>query len=257
MNNGYLSGWIKMFRTMQQWEYYKNSHMVHLMLHLCMTANIEEKMWRGVTIRRGQRLASKRELSLETGIKYETIKTTLRRLQECGSITIQSTNAYSIITINNYESYQGENFETPQQLPNRTPNVLPNWTPNVLPTTKELKNIIISHSHTPRTREGGLNEEIEDAWLASAISNRTWIEAVMMRHHLTEEMMQAKWKEFVLDCQASNKQHHSERDVQEHYNRWLTINLQNKYEYNKKSGLERRRSHEVSHTGTEDYTETF
>ena len=98
-----------------EWEWYQDSHMVHLFLHLLLTANHKPQRWKGMTVERGQLITGRLALSEATGISEQTCRTCLERLKSTGSISIRSTNRYSLITINNYERYQ--DFTSPVNQP--------------------------------------------------------------------------------------------------------------------------------------------
>ena len=108
-------GFIKVYRCLMEWEWYHDSHMVHLFLHLLLTANHKPQRWKGMTVERGQLITGRLALSEATGISEQTCRTCLERLKSTGSISIRSTNRYSLITINNYERYQ--DFTSPVNQP--------------------------------------------------------------------------------------------------------------------------------------------
>jgi hypothetical protein len=101
-----MEGWISIHRKLLQWEWYTNSNMVHLALHLLLKANHSPASWRGIKLQRGQLVTGRNQLSLETGISPQVIRSCLRRLKDVHFLTIQPTNRYSIITISKYDDYQ-------------------------------------------------------------------------------------------------------------------------------------------------------
>lgn len=110
-----MDGWIKTYRKLVKWEWYKDSAMVHLFIHLLITANYREEKWRGILIKRGQLITSRKMLSNQTGISEQSIRTCLERLKSTNEITIKSTNRNSIITVCNYDNYQCMENEANQQ----------------------------------------------------------------------------------------------------------------------------------------------
>ena len=48
------TGWIKLFRRFTEWEWYKNTNVKIVYLHLILMANPKEKQWQGMKIKRGQ-----------------------------------------------------------------------------------------------------------------------------------------------------------------------------------------------------------
>ena len=99
-------GWIKMHRKLLEWEWYTDSKIVHLFVHLLLKANHKDSKYRGMIIKRGQLITGRKLLSIETGMSERNIRTCLDRLKTTNELTIKATNKYSIVTICNYEIYQ-------------------------------------------------------------------------------------------------------------------------------------------------------
>lgn len=100
------NGWIMLHRKIRDWEWYQDSIMLHLFIHLLLSANHEKGRWRGVEVQRGQLVTGRNSLNRETGITETPLRSRLKKLEDSGEITIQPTNKYSIITIVNYDLYQ-------------------------------------------------------------------------------------------------------------------------------------------------------
>lgn len=110
-----FDGWVKTHRKMMSWEWYQDSQMVHLMIHLIMKANSRDKEWRGMPVKRGQIITGRKVLSAETGISEQSIRTCLNRLKKSREISIKPTSKFSVITICNYEEYQISKKQINQQ----------------------------------------------------------------------------------------------------------------------------------------------
>jgi hypothetical protein len=106
LKNGKMEGWIKLHRKFMTWEWYVRSEMVHIFIHLLLSANHESKKYQGIDIKRGQFLTSLDRLKNETGISKQRLRTILERMRRTGEINTQSNTRFTIITICNYESYQ-------------------------------------------------------------------------------------------------------------------------------------------------------
>ena len=52
-------GYVKVFRSFLDWEWFQKPEMVQLWLYLLLKANHREKEWQGRTIRRGQLFAGR------------------------------------------------------------------------------------------------------------------------------------------------------------------------------------------------------
>lgn len=99
-------GFIKIWRKFLKWEWYADSDMKAVFLHLVLTANYKDTKWRGLKIKRGQVVTGRKKLSKDLKISEQTIRTCLSRLKSTNEITIKSTNRFSIITICNYKTFQ-------------------------------------------------------------------------------------------------------------------------------------------------------
>ena len=107
-------GFIKLFRIFKEWEWYDKSEMVHLFIHLLLTANHKPKQWRGLSIGRGQVVTGRLRLAKTLNFSEQTLRSCLNRLKSTNEVTIKSTNKYSIITLCNYNRYQDTKNEINQ-----------------------------------------------------------------------------------------------------------------------------------------------
>lgn len=99
-------GWIKIHRRLLDWEWYSDTNMVRLFLHLLLKANSSDRRWQGREVPRGSLVTSRATLEAETGISQKTIRTCLARLIATGEIEVEATNRFSLVTICNFDNYQ-------------------------------------------------------------------------------------------------------------------------------------------------------
>lgn len=114
-------GWIKLHRSIVDWEWFDDANTLSLWIHLLLKANYKDSTWHGIEIKRGSMVAGRIELSKMTGISEQSIRTSLAKLKSTNNITIKSTNKYSVISINNYNLYQDTNQLDNQQLTSNQP----------------------------------------------------------------------------------------------------------------------------------------
>lgn len=110
-------GYIRLYRSLLNWEWYTDSNTKDLFIHLLLTANYEPKKWRGITVERGQRVYSRATLSKELRMSEQCVRTALNHLISTGEVTNQTTPQYSIVTIKNYDNYQQVTSETTNSQP--------------------------------------------------------------------------------------------------------------------------------------------
>jgi len=137
-----MEGWIKLHRRFSKWEWYQDSAMKNIFIHLLTHANHKPGKWRGHKIGRGQLITGRKKLSQDTGLSEQNIRTCLSKLEKTGEINQQSNQQYTLITLCNYDTYQVDventNQQSNQQLTNNQPTTNQQLTTNK--NNKELKN---------------------------------------------------------------------------------------------------------------------
>jgi hypothetical protein len=128
-------GYIKTYRKILEWQWFKSSETVHLFLYLLAKANFKDSCFMGHEIKRGDLVFGRQIASVDTGISERTIRTCLARLEQTNEITRKSTSKFSVITICNYETYQSEEEKIDQRSTSNRPAIDQQST-----TSKEFKN---------------------------------------------------------------------------------------------------------------------
>lgn len=100
-------GFIKLHRRMLEWGWYDDANTMRLFIHLLLTANYKDGVYRGREIKRGQCVFGRKSVSKALGISEQSLRTSLRRLESTSEITTESTNQFTVVTIANYDLYQG------------------------------------------------------------------------------------------------------------------------------------------------------
>lgn len=100
------SGYVRLYRSLLNWEWYTDTNTKAVFLHLILTANWEPKKWRGITIERGQRVFSYAKLAAEIRLSVQSVRTAINHLKSTGEITCSGTAEYSVVTVKNYDFYQ-------------------------------------------------------------------------------------------------------------------------------------------------------
>ena len=140
-----MKGWVKIYRDLQEWEWYTKPEMVHLYIHLLLSANHSVAKWQGSTIKRGQMVTSVAQLAQKTGLSVQTTRTCLNRLKSTNEITIETTKAYTVITICNYSRYIDKEPKSNKQS-NKQPTNSQQSANKRLTTNKNDKNDIYTHT---------------------------------------------------------------------------------------------------------------
>lgn len=101
-------GYIRLHRSMLNWEWYDDINVKVLFLHCLLKANYEEKEWHGISIPKGSFVTSYSSLSSETGLTYRQVRFALDKLKLTGEVAHKGQSQYSIITVKNWNDYQIE-----------------------------------------------------------------------------------------------------------------------------------------------------
>lgn len=101
-----MAGFIKLYRTLKDWGWYKDSNTKAVFIHLLLKANFTPKFDKETFIDRGQLPCGRKQLSFELGISEQQVRTALKHLTSTNEITIKTNPRGSIITVNNYDLYQ-------------------------------------------------------------------------------------------------------------------------------------------------------
>ena len=143
-------GYIKLYRKMKKWGWYKDQNTKDVFLHLLIEACYEPCFYRDTALEVGQVAMTVKEISEETGISVQSVRTSLNRLKSTNEITIQTSSKFSIITLLNYADYQGSNNDSNKPLTNhqQTANK-PSYSKEI----KEVKNTLYERKKSGRKKK--------------------------------------------------------------------------------------------------------
>lgn len=116
-------GFIKLYRQMQQWEWYKDNNTKALFIHCLLKANIKPGVWKGIHYEAGEFITSLPTLEKETGISQQSLRTSINRLKSTGNLTDKLTDKLTgkklskcrILQVNNWDTFQSANRQSNRQ----------------------------------------------------------------------------------------------------------------------------------------------
>lgn len=107
-----MNGYIKLFRSIEKWEWYTDVNTKTLFIHCLIKANHKDAKWRGIFIPAGSFISSYAKLAKETGLSVRSVRTSLNKLKMTGELTHQTTSDYSMINLVNWAIYQSDDDNT-------------------------------------------------------------------------------------------------------------------------------------------------
>lgn len=98
--------YIKIYRSLLEWEWYSDINTCRLFLHMLLNANWKDGNFQGTTVPRGSFISSLPKLSEETKLTIREVRTAISHLKMTGELTVKSHAKYSVFTVINYNLYQ-------------------------------------------------------------------------------------------------------------------------------------------------------
>ena len=109
------AGFILLYRQITEWEWYQNPNTFRVFLHCLLKANFVDGRFEGVTVKRGQFVTSLPNLSKQTKLSIQQVRTALDHLKLTGEITDKAYPKFRVITVVKYDEYQRDNRQDNSQ----------------------------------------------------------------------------------------------------------------------------------------------
>ena len=110
-----VGGYVKLYRSFLDWEWYDDEACHRLFVHLLMIANWQESKWHGQTIPAGSKVISQLELAKRFGWSRQKMGRTLDKLKMTGEVICKAGSKWTLVTVANWEKYQGQDTQTGHQ----------------------------------------------------------------------------------------------------------------------------------------------
>lgn len=115
-----MEGWISLYKKFVNWEWYQDTNVKSVFIHLLLLASYEDKKWQGRVVKRGQVIISSGNLASDLKLTRQQVRTALKKLQSTDEISVESTNKYLVLTIEKYSDYQSALQNNNHQTTNKT-----------------------------------------------------------------------------------------------------------------------------------------
>lgn len=100
------NGYIRAYRSIVRWGWYKDIPTCKLWLHLLLCANYEPCEFMGRKVQAGELVTSYASLAEGSGLSIQQVRTALSKLKKTGEIEVATNRHYTVITITKYGLYQ-------------------------------------------------------------------------------------------------------------------------------------------------------
>ena len=228
-------GWVKLHRKLLEWEWYGDAHMVHLLVHLLLTATHEDRKYKGLTIKRGQLVTTIKELAEALGASETSTRRRMKRLKSGGFLTIKVAHNKTTITICNYDSYQmdkkesgGRTAEERRKSGGRTAEAHNNRNNKKGRRSNEDNTSLLSPSSPPpRVREvfSEFSEVENNRYRVELANDGDFIQYAKDSLHINERTVLTLLGIFASEVNEKKKPHTSASDYRQHFYDWARIHV--------------------------------
>lgn len=154
-------GYVKLFRSITEWEWFTDPPTAHLFIYLLAKANRKPTRYKGVDIPAGGLTTSREALSKATGLSEQQVRTALKHLISTNEITKSATSKFTLLIVNNWDRYQQDNQQVNQQITNNQPATNQQVTTNKKLRSKEVKKLTTT-SYGDAGSDSGESDEMHD-----------------------------------------------------------------------------------------------
>lgn len=228
-------GWVKLHRKLLEWEWYEDAHMVHLLVHLLLTATHEDWKYKGLTIKRGQLVTTIKELAEALGASETSTRRRMKRLKSGGFLTIKVAHNRTTITICNYDSYQmdkkesgGRTAEERRKSGGRTAEAHNNRNNKKGRRSNEDNTSLLSPSSPPpRVREvfSEFSEVENNRYRVELANDGDFVQYAKDSLHINERTVLTLLGIFASEVNEKKKPHTSASDYRQHFYDWARIHV--------------------------------
>ena len=99
--------YIKLYRKIEEWRWFKDSYMYHVFSWLLFHANVKDHYFKRDEIKRGSLVTSYNTIAEACGMSVSTVRRVIANLVSTHEIEKTVKDHYQIIHIVNYDEYQG------------------------------------------------------------------------------------------------------------------------------------------------------
>lgn len=103
--------WVKLHRSLLQWEWYDDTNALRLLIHLLVSVNYEDKKWRGMLIPAGSMVFSWDTLSTQLGLSVKQCRVAMEKLENSGEVARKRATKGQLVSLTKWEKLQNNEGE--------------------------------------------------------------------------------------------------------------------------------------------------
>src|SRR5690606_22272709 len=111
-----MIGWIKLHRSLLEWEWYDDLNATRLLIHLLVSVNYQDKKWKGIIIKSGSMAFSWETLSASCGLTTMQCRTAMDKLEKSKEVTRNVTRKYQVVSLVKWDKLQSNEESVNNQI---------------------------------------------------------------------------------------------------------------------------------------------
>lgn len=119
MTKAKAPGYLKLHRSIEDWEWYFDVPVRTLFLDLLVLARYRPGKWKGNDVEPGKVITSTVKLAERNGVSRAAVHRMLTKLKSTGEVDVQSNNHWTTVTIVNWDKWQGKEEDGERPLRHR------------------------------------------------------------------------------------------------------------------------------------------
>lgn len=108
MSTSERMGFIKLHRSLVDWEWYHDDRCVRLFIHILLSARYLPGRWQGMDIMPGDLPTSTVKLANELGWSRSAVNRTLDKLRSTNEVDTKADSKWTVVTVVNWAKWQGD-----------------------------------------------------------------------------------------------------------------------------------------------------
>jgi hypothetical protein len=211
-------GWIKLRRSLIEWEWYDDHNATRLLIHLNIVVNYEDKKWKGQIIKAGSMVYSWDTLSAAVGLSIQQTRTSMSKLESSQEVTRKVTNKYQVLTLVKWVKFQVNEKKVTGKVTDKQ-----QTTNRQVTTTKEVKEIKEQQQQVIEIDDVELINNIYNKFIGEIKDKRhgIWADNTYRRLHLKPHSLTKLLDNFKSQLLVSNTVHKNVNEMRNHLNNWL------------------------------------
>lgn len=103
-----MTGWIKLHRSLTDWEWWDDHNATRLLVCLLCTVNYKPKKWKGIMIQAGSMVTSFPKLAEKTGLTIKQTRGAMQKLENSGEVARSRAHDGQLVTLRKWDKLQAD-----------------------------------------------------------------------------------------------------------------------------------------------------